>query len=331
MNCTRGWFVKNQVRRAILFVFFIFLAGTLIITPGSAHTDPSVNLVLTPSHPPENLSSAVAVYSYGEPVVLNITMLNEGPGPVTILGVPPKMGVNHIEGADFRTWQRNASTRVLQEGESITTILSWDQCDDGGKQVDAGIYTIGVYYLYAPGDTSGTWDLSEAHLRTGTATILVASPEGSLQKHMVLDVGAEDNGVTSTLVALDCNAMKGTVSFDVEIPEKDYEVTPGPAGLLPCNVSAYPAATYRIDQGNPREFTDMDFICDTGSAQIHRVHLYFEPLPADAKQMDIHVSKFGNHEGSWDFLIDLIAQSQPPTRESLADEFVSFLKKLFGV
>jgi hypothetical protein len=331
MNCSRGWFVKNQVRRAFVFVFFIFLAGTLIILPGSAYPDPAVNLVLTPSHPPENLTSAVAVYSYGEPVVVNITMLNEGPGPVTILGVPPKMGVNHIGGADFRTWQRSASARVLREGESITTILSWNQRDDRGKQVDAGIYTIGVYYLYAPGDTGGAWDMSGARLRTGTATILVVSPEGSLQKHMIMHLGEQDNGVTATLVSLDCNAMKGTASFDVEIPEKDYEVTPRPAGLLPCNVSAYPAATYRIDQGNSREFVGMDFICDTSSAQIHRVHLYFEPLPADAKQMDIHVTEFGNHEGSWDFPIDLIAQSQPPARESLADAFISFLKKLFKV
>jgi hypothetical protein len=313
------------------------MAYTSIITLGSAYPDPTVTLVLTPSHPPENLPGGVVVYSYDEPVILNITLRNEGPGPVTVLGVPPRIGINHIEGPNLRTWQRNTSVQVLHERESITTVLVWDQHDDEGTQVEAGIYTIGVYYLYAPGDNGGVWDMSGVRQRTGAVNVLIASPNGSLQKNMVMHMAVPDDGVTATLVSLDCNTMKGTASFDVEIPEKRYDVTPRPEGMVPCDVNVYPVAVYRIDGGDTRKFVDMDFICDTTQSQIHKVHLYSEPLSAEAKTMDIHVSKFGNHAGSWDYVINFTAQYQDQIKDretsaktSFTDEIISFLKKLFG-
>lgn len=289
---------------AVATLVIVLIAG--ITGAGSAVPDPSVDLILTPSHPPESLTPDVSLYPYGEPVILNITFRNEGPGPVTILGVPPRMGINHIEGPDFRTYQRTNSARVLQAGESNTTVLVWDQKDDRGTQVAPGIYTIGAYYLYSVGDNGGVWDVSGGILRTGTVKILIRSPGGSLQKNMSLHQTERDAGIAATLVSLDCDETHGTASFDVEIPEKTYDVTQRPAGLVPCDINLYPSAMYRIDDGNPMKFLDMDFICDTSPSQVHKVHLISEPLPADAKSMEIMITRFGNQEGSWKYRIDLV-------------------------
>lgn len=276
----------------------------------SAYQAPEVSLILVPSPSYEKPGgSGLVTYSYQEPVLLNITLQNEGPGPVTVLGVPPRMGIRHIDGGDFLTWQRNNSVAILQEGESITTFLSWDQRDGNGTQVAPGIYTIGIYYLYTAGDTGGAWDLSDVHPLTETTQILIAHQNGALLKNISLHMTEKNNGVTSTLVSLDCNAKKGIASFDVEIPEKSQDVTPRPEGIVPCDVSAYPSAEYRIDQGEMRQFLDMDFTCGATPSQIHRVHLYFEPLPADAEKMEIHIHRFGKYNGSWNYSIDLSAGS----------------------
>ena len=83
-----------------------------------------------------------------------------------------------------------------------------------------GIYTIGIYYLYTAGDTGGAWDLSDVHRLTGTTQILIAHPNGALLENISLNMTEKNNGVTSSLVSLDCNAKKGIASFDVEIPER---------------------------------------------------------------------------------------------------------------
>jgi hypothetical protein len=148
-------------------------------------------------------------------------------------------------------------------------------------------------------------DLSGARQLTGTSRILVTHPGGTLLRNISLHTTREDNGVNATLVSLESGSGKGMVSFDVEIPEKVWDVTPRPEGIVPCDVNAYPAAEYRIDHGDFQKFLDMDFICDITPRQVHRDHLYFEPLPADAKVMDIHVTRFGHHNGSWDYSVDL--------------------------
>ena len=292
-----------------LATLIVLAAGFMVIPACLALPGPSVSLALIPSTPYDNQMTGSAGYSSLEPVNLNITLRNNGPGPVTILGVPPRMGVNHIEGRDIRTWQRNTSVLVLREGETVTTFLSWDQRDDKGVPVPPGVYTVGAYYLYRGGDSPEAQDLSGAEPLTGTARILIAPPGGILMRNISLHISRQDNGVNATLVSLESGSGKGIASFDVEIPEKVRDITPRPEGVVPCDVSAYPAAEYRIGQGPFQKFLDMDFVCASTPRQIHRTHLYFEPLPADAKMMDIHVTKFGNHHGSWDYPVDLTANS----------------------
>jgi hypothetical protein len=305
--------MKNKSRIISILITLVFFLNICIIGVGSAGPGPSVVLSLGPSHPPASLTSDVSVYSSGEPVMLNISLKNEGPGPVTILGVPPRMGINHMGGADIRTYQRTNSARVLRDGELYETVLIWDQKDEQGRQVDPGVYTIGVYSLYSPGDNGGIWDLSGAIQRTGTTKVLIESSGGFLQKNLSMVQTQLDNGVTATLVSVNCSAMKGTVSFNVEIPEKKIDVTPRPAGLIPCDVSAYPVASYRIDNGSARNFLDMNYICDTSPSQVHKVTMIFEPLPADAKTLEINVSKFGNHEGTWNYRIDFTTPASDQT------------------
>jgi len=298
-----------------MFVLFVLMAGFVLMPLCSGLPGPAVSLVLSPSYPYTGQMTGSTGYSPLEPVNLNITLRNEGPGPVTILGVPPRIGINRIEGKDIRTWPRNDSIAVLQEGESMTTPLTWDQRDDNGVPVAPGIYTFGVYYLYRQGDFPGTMDLSGARPLTGTARIRINHPGGPLIQNLTLEMTREDNGVHATLVSLESGSGKGILSFDVEIPEKVQDVTPRPEGIVPCDVNAYPVAKYRIDQGNFQKFLDMDFICDVTPRQVHRDRLYFEPIPADAKVMDIHITRFGHHNGSWDYSVDLTGGTSATTTD----------------
>ncbi|MBN1432832.1 MAG: hypothetical protein JW931_08680 [Methanomicrobiaceae archaeon] len=294
---------KNRLYKVLIAIFFI----NSIIYGVSA--EPYVELFITPALQ-ESYTTGIPVYSYGEEIVMNITLTNKGPGPVTIMGVPPLMGISHKGEPDFLKYQRSNVAKVLNENKSCETLLIWDQKDEAGIQVEPGEYTIGVYYLYSPGDNGGIWDLSNIRQMTRTKDILINPRQGTLQADLIFNDVKQDKGVTVTLVSLDCNTTEGVVVFDVEIPEKSVDTTPRPEGLVPCDVNAYPIGSYSIDEGEQKNFLDTYWICDTGPTQVHRIYMVFEPIPADAKTMDIRITQIGNHEGTWDFHIELEPEPQ---------------------
>ena len=294
---------KNLLCKAFVAIFFI----NCIIYGVSA--EPYVELFITPASQ-ESYTAGIPVYSYGEEIMMNITLTNKGPGPVTIMGVPPLMGISHKGEPDFLKYQRSDVAKVLNENESCDTLLIWDQKDEAEIQVEPGEYTIGVYYLYSPGDSGGIWDLSNIRRMTRTRDILINPRQGTLQADLIFNDLKQDKEVTVTLLSLDCNTTKGVVAFDVEIPEKSVDSTPRPEGLVPCDVNAYPVGYYSIDEGEQKNFLDTYWICDTGPTQVHRIYMVFEPVPADAKTINIRITQIGNHEGSWDFHIDLKPQKQ---------------------
>jgi hypothetical protein len=291
----------EQINAAYLILSIIILMNTVIIYTVSA--EPYVDLYLIPSNSPEPHSD-ISEYSYGEPVILNISLVNSGSGSITVMGTPPLMGIRHTEGSDFRKYSRSKTAIKLPAGQSYDTKLTWDQKDENGEQVVPGIYIIGVYYLYSTEDNGENFDLSNVKQCTRTAKILIQPPQGTMQKKLYPHNTKQDNGVRATLVSLECNRTKGVFTFDVEIPEKEIDLTPRPTGLVPCEFSIYPTAQYRIDNGKIKDFQDFYWTCDTGPSQVHVVTMISEPLPADAKNMEIKVTKFGNHEGRWNYYIN---------------------------
>ncbi|MBP2132389.1 hypothetical protein J2128_000310 [Methanomicrobium sp. W14] len=298
----------------ILWALILFNALFSVVS-----ADPSVYLGMTCV--PDEYATHLPVYPYKEEVMVNVTLFNDGPGPVTIMGAPPLMKIiKNDDGSDVRRYQRSDEVLVLSEGKSYETLLTWDQKNDSGNQVGPGVYTIGVYFLYSPEDNGGIWDTSNLRRKNGIKEIIVSSPEGVLTGNFTFDDVKKDSGVTSSLVSLNCTQKRGVVSFNVEIPEKKVDATPRPEGLVPCDVSAYPEGMYRINGGEWKNFLDINWFCDTGPSQVHRIHMISGPVFADTETMDIKITQFGHHKGKWDYHIRFSSENGSTTAVSAPSE-----------
>lgn len=247
------------------------------------------------------------------------------------MGVPPMVVIREKSGSDIRKYLRNESARVLLPGESWDSEFIWDQENENGEQVNPGMYSIDVFFLYSPDNDKGVWDLSNIRQNSWSIQILVEEPQGYLEKKIAPDVTKQNSGVTATLVSLDFNRMKGTAVFNVEIPEKSIDATPRPEGLVPCDVSAYPTGKYRVDNKEWRNFIDIHWTCDTSPRQVHEIVVVTEPLPADAELMEIEMTGFGNHEGKWNYKIYLKSSGTFQNSQSSKSAPLSILISLAGL
>jgi hypothetical protein len=150
----------------------LIIIGIFLISPAAADKN-GVYLSLTPSSPTENPNSYVYAYFGDEPVIVNITLKNEGQNPVTIMGVPPMTIITNEAMSESRKYLRNQSAKILFPGESCTEEFVWDQKDKNDTKVIPGLYTIHVYYLYSPDDDRGLWDISNLQMSTGSVYIRI--------------------------------------------------------------------------------------------------------------------------------------------------------------
>jgi len=154
----------------------LIIIGIFLISPAAADRN-GVYLSITPSVSLENPNIFVYEYSADEPVIVNITLKNEGQKPVTIMGVPPMTIITNEAMSESRKYLRNQSAKILFPGESFTEVFVWDQKDNNDAKVIPGLYTINVYPLYSPDDDSGIWNISNLQMSTGSVYIQINPPK----------------------------------------------------------------------------------------------------------------------------------------------------------
>ncbi|MFA5221791.1 MAG: hypothetical protein WC391_05865 [Methanoregula sp.] len=292
-----GWFI-------IPGCFLIFLALT-----GSVHATPSVDLTLTPSHIPPFSTNQPPFYAFGEPVVVKVSLTNQGSDPITVMGSPPRRGISHRNQTDFLIFQRSTGTAAIGPGRTLIFDFTWDQKDAQGLQVDSGLYTVGVYYLLSK-NTAGDWDISHADPYTRTVDIIVLPKAGALTTDIPVNQSQVMDNVSVTLESIHVTNTTGQVNFTVQVPE-DIQYRTHPAGWKMCYLDFISIeAQYSIDHDSPREFYYRGQNCDP--PHTFRSMYEMDPIPADAHEMEINLTASGSHRGSWIFHVNLTPTSPVP-------------------
>lgn len=295
------------------FARWVVIGGVIMILldlAGPVGAASSVDLVLTPSHNPPFASGQPAVYIYGEPVAVNITLTNHGPGPITIMGFPPKRGISQRNQTDFLTFPRTSETATIGPGRTLAYDVIWDQKNAKGIQVDSGLYTIGVYYLLSE-DTGGIWDLSNIEPYARTVDIVILPKGGALTADIPANPSQVVDNVSITLESIHLTNITGQVNFKFQVPE-DIPFRTHPAGWKMCYLDFLSVeAQYSIDHNTPRQF----FIDSVNCEPPHTFQSTYEldPIPVDAKEMEIKLTISGSHLGSSVFHVNLTPYSSSGT------------------
>jgi hypothetical protein len=281
------------------FMIFLALAGPV----GAA---PSVDLALTPTHIPPFASGQLLDYTLGEPVVVNVTLTNQGPGPITIMGFPPKRGISQRNQTDFLSFPRSSDTATIGPDRTLAFDVIWDQKNAQGMQVDSGLYTIAVYYLLSE-NTTGKWDLSHVEPYARTVDIVVLPKGGALTADIPVNQSQVVDNVSVTLESVYLSNTTGVVIFTFHVPE-DIPYRTHPAGWKWCYLDFLSVeAQYSIDHNTPRQFFYDSVDCDPPHS--FRSTFELDPIAADAHEMEINLTVSGSHQGSSFFRVNLTPYS----------------------
>jgi len=282
-----------------LFMLFLALAG-------SAQAAPSVDLSLSPSHNPLFASGQLPSYAFGEPVDVQVTLTNQGPDPITIMGFPPKRGISNRNQTDFLAFPRSPDTAVILPGHNLTFDFAWDQKDAKGMQVDSGLYTIAVYYLLSE-NPDGDLDFTHVEPYSRSVDIVILPKGGALMADIRVNQTQVVDNVSVTLESIHLTNTTGDVFFTFQVPE-EIPFWTHPSGWKRCYLDFVSIeGEFSIDHNTPRQFFYHDVSCEP--PHLFQSMYKMDPIPADAQEMEINLTVSGSHQGSSIFRVNLTPYS----------------------
>jgi hypothetical protein len=281
---------------------------------GSSH----VNLTLIPLNATWDPAASLMVYAYGEPVVVNATLVNNGSDPITIMGYPPKAGIHYRNANPFRTFGRSHQTLVLEPGQSLSSPVTWDQKDAGGSQVDPGRYTVAVYYLFNE-SASGSWDESHLDTVSSSTDVMILPKGGAYQGTIAVNESLTKENITATLESVSFSNASWTASVLFRFPDKEsYDLmsTCNRSWLEYWSIARY-GADYSLDAATPRTFFDTSADCGLPGAE--RFVFTGEPVPAGAQNISLNITTDWMDPScqtlpphTWNYRVNLNAPQSPP-------------------
>lgn len=130
-------------------------------------------------------------YSLGEDIEIEYSYSNVGEERVVLLD-PPKILIQpqsrEMKGLT-RPWPVGERKIVVEPGETVSNILTWDQKNDDGQQVEPGWYNIGI----EPHRISGA-----SGMRYGSSEVLIQYPQGAMEGVIVVNQSRGTTGLINT-------------------------------------------------------------------------------------------------------------------------------------
>jgi len=285
----------------------IFAAGCLQVqdsdTPETTHPiqtpaiarPPSLGVNATPIQPS---------YLPEEEVEVRIAFMNGGPDQLTIRSFPPTVSLTNPTWGVVRTFSHGNDTILLEAGESVNHTLKWDQWDGDGDQVYPGYYSVEVADILVE-DGTGTGARALYSEGTVVAQVLIRYPQGALERDISVNQSKSVNGVTVTLVNITSSPTEAQARVLVQLPQRSSS-EPERQGDMPVPSPTppdlNPSAYYRLDDGPAKEFMKVGFqVVDDGTVLVWD----FEPIPADAGDLYVMITRLGTWEGFCEFHVDL--------------------------
>jgi len=272
-------------RLPALFALSIFALVAIAPVSGA----PLANLTLVPLNATWDPAVSLPVYAYGEPVVVNATLVNAGPDPITVMGYPPKAGIYHRIAYPFVTFDRVHRPVVLKPGQSLFSQVVWDQRDARGTPVGPGTYTIAVHYLYSK-NSSGSWDETNLDTVASSVDVIILPRGGAYQGIIVVNESRTQKNVTATLESVSFSNASWTASVLFRFPDNEsYDLmsTCNREGREHTFIADY-GLDYAVDAGSSRSFFDGSKDCNLPGAE--RFVFTGEPVPVDAQNISLNIT-----------------------------------------
>ena len=238
------------------------------------------------------------VYAYGEPVKIHITLANAISDTFTFPDFPPSIEIStRPEGWNrgvVRTIPHGDEKRILRSNNTASTILIWDQKNDQHAPVNPGVYYLSTYTGVVQDITPDSTSIVSSYI-SANSEVIVQYPQGALAGSLYPNTTVTDGEVTATLDSLQLTGSSGTVTMTVHAPK------PAESSIAAPGFSQV-TAEYSIDNGTARDFLDyLSLYTDNGTSL---VTWRLAPVPCDAQNLHIAVTKFDPYRGHWNFAVD---------------------------
>ncbi|MDD5037768.1 MAG: hypothetical protein PHN78_00380 [Dehalococcoidales bacterium] len=287
-----------MTKKTIMGLLVLFLLTTLVACAGEnpAPTSPSPASNPTPAPGPERgirfdrVPDVIA--SYGNKAEINLSFTNEASEPRTLKPFPPEIKIIELPdvkppGIVVQAFPVGNDELELQPGESASHSVSWDQKNSSGEQVLPGWYSVEV-------------TLSTS--RGSPVRVLVLPPEGVMEKTIEVNQSETVNGITITLERVELTAT-GMKVYAFNIPP-DYNLPQGPMLAPPQFMVLHADAEYSVDGGVIKE-TFPSGIRFLENGMQHTWGEYLDPVPQNSRELTFRITKLGDWEGPWEFVIPL--------------------------
>jgi len=229
------------------------------------------------------------VFAYGETIPVTAEIRNDGDVPVNLTGVPPEIVISVRKTG----WNRGVVRTIPCGREALTLgphsnqswIVSWDQKDDRGAQVQPGVY-------YLTMNTSGI---------NAYAEVVIQYLDGALTGTISPMQNVTSQGITTRLESVALHEDEGLVTVQVILPPTSIN-----SGLPPGFSQI--TAEYRVDNGPMINFRDVSGkILENGA---YEITWQTAPIPCSAGVLNIRATKFDPFQGDWNFTVSLDSFSQ---------------------
>lgn len=236
-----------------------------------------------------NATTDKGTYLPSEEVVIDFSFKNITAEPFEVAPFPPDIKIVGHGPYDelVRLFPAGTEAKSLEPGEAANYIVTWDQHDDLGQQVDYG-----YYWFRIPG--GGTL-VDKASLDG----VFILPPEGVMEKTIEVNKSQTVNGITFILERVELFA-RGPRFYALNVPP-DYSFPPTSPDL-PLPPMAH--AEYSLDSGPAKEARSAGIISPREKG-IEYVWYMSVPVPNGTKELTFTIAGFGDLEGSWEFQMSL--------------------------
>jgi hypothetical protein len=243
-----------------------------------------------------NMNTSTEIFLPGEEVRYGISITDLSSGTISIDPFPPA-GQVKLVGQDkaIYSWPAGDRTKDINPGPFYHNMGSWDQKDSNGNQVSPGWYVLSYQYIITDQNTS------KRYSKNLISRFRIVSSDSAMTKTLEVNQSVTTNDIKVTLERVEMNAVGGIVSI--------FTIPPGyslpkdrPPEQLSESLGTKSKIEYRIDGGvstQPKNIED-EF---NESGIITKWQI--DPIPVNAKELTLSISRLGEWNGPWEFKIKL--------------------------
>lgn len=232
----------------------------------------------------------------GEPIAVELSFTNLSANPLVLEQYPFEIQVAAGYQHDQLLYSVDGGTQSLEipPQATINQSFTWDQTDAAGKQTSPGWYDI-TFTDIVIRQESASYSFNPG------ASVLIQYPQGAMEKTFNVEQSVTANGITFQLESVELKSTGITIKGLSMIP--GYNLPSGQPGPSP-DFWVNAEAEYSIDGGSPKPagFSGIRFL-ETGVYHIWDNKL--NPVPSDAGELTLRITRLGDQTGPWEFRIPL--------------------------